>query len=128
MPIDPATRVLVVLQAGCGSHEGQARALHAVLYAHELAAAGATVRLVFDGAGTEWLARWRSPEGAASRSARLLAELVERGVTYEVCDFCSGAFEVRPQLVEAGETLTGAYMEHPSIVAHVAEGFAVWIL
>ena len=57
MAIDQSTRIRIVLQAGTDSHEGRARALHAVLYASELADAGATVRLVFDGAGTGWLAR-----------------------------------------------------------------------
>lgn len=64
MAIDQATRILIVLQAGTDSHEGRARALHSVLYATELREAGATVRLVFDGAGTGWLARWTTDAGA----------------------------------------------------------------
>ncbi len=46
----------------------------------------------------------------------------------EVCDYCAGAFDVRDELVEAGEALAGAYLDHPSIAAHVGDGFAVWIL
>jgi hypothetical protein len=91
-----------VLQAGAETHEGQARALHALLYARELREAGATVRLVFDGAGTEWLARLRDPEQASGRLAELFRELTRAGLTYEVCDDCSGAFHVRDQLVAAG--------------------------
>ena len=68
MAIDQATKILIVLQAGTESHEGRARALHSVLYATELAETGATVRLVFDGASTGWLARWTTAEGAASRA------------------------------------------------------------
>jgi len=128
MAIDAATKILIILQAGTDSHEGRARALHAVLYARELDEAGATVRLVFDGAGTAWLARWRSADGASSRAGSLFAELAKQGLTYEVCDYCAGAFDVKEDLLEAGEGLAGAYMDHPSVAARLAEGFAVWIL
>ena len=128
MAIEQATKILIVLQAGTESHEGRARALHSVLYATELAEAGATVRLVFDGAGTGWLACWTSQEGAASRAGLLFSDLRARGLSYEVCDYCAGAFDVKAELIEAGEALAGAYMDHPSLASHVAEGFAVWIL
>ena len=87
-----------------------------------------TVRLVFDGAGTAWLARWRSADGASSRAGSLFAELAKQGLAYEVCDYCAGAFDLKEDLLEAGEALAGAYMDHPSVAARVAEGFAVWIL
>ena len=122
------TRILIILQAGAATHEGRARALHALLYAMELREAGATVHLTFDGAGTEWLARLRDPGQQSGRLGALFRELTDAGVTYEVCDYCSGAFEVRDQLLEAGELLAGGYMDHPSVAAHVADGFAVWIL
>lgn len=128
MAIDQATKILIVLQAGTESHEGRARALHSVLYATELAEAGATVRLVFDGAGTGWLARWTSQEGAASRASSLFRDLRARGLSYEVCDYCAGAFDVKDDLLEAGEALAGSYMDHPSLATHVADGFSVWIL
>lgn len=75
-----------------------------------------------------WLARWSTEAGAASRAGRLFAELRGRGLSYEVCDYCAGAFDVKEDLVEAGEALAGEYMDHPSLAAHVGEGFAVWVL
>ncbi|MBF6605662.1 MAG: DsrE family protein [Chloroflexi bacterium] len=99
-----------------------------MLYTKELVAAGATVRLVFDGAGTGWLARWGRSDGPASRAAELFAELKAAGLAYEVCDYCAGAFDVREELSDAGEALTGSYMDHPSVAGHVADGFQVWIL
>lgn len=126
--IDQTTKILIILQAGTESHEGRARALHSMLYAKELAAAGATVRLVFDGAGTGWLARWQRSDGPASRAAQLFAELKATGLAYEVCDYCAGAFDVREELVGQGEALTGACLDHPSIASHVADGFQVWML
>lgn len=128
MGIDKSTKVLIILHAGTESHEGRARALHSVLYAKELMEAGATVRLVFDGGGTGWLARWNQSDGPASRAATIFAELRAEGVAYEVCDYCAGAFDVRDDLTDAGEELSGAYMDHPSLAGHVADGFQVWIL
>jgi hypothetical protein len=128
MAIDATTKILIVLQAGTESHEGRARALHSVLYARELLEAGATVRLVFDGAGTAWPARWQQEAGAASQAARLFGELKTRGLVYEVCDYCAGRFDVREELVRLGEPLTAAYENHPSIAGYVAAGFQVWIL
>ncbi len=127
VPLDEL-KVLIVLQAGTELHEGRARALHAMLYAKELTEAGASVRVVFDGAGTEWLARFRTPAGQGSRSGQLFRELTEAGLTYEVCDYCAGAFDVREELVAAGEALTGRYFDHPSLIGHLRDGFQVWIL
>lgn len=128
MAIDESTKILIVLQAGRESHEGRARALHSVLYARELVAAGGTVRLVFDGAGTAWLAHWLAEVGGTSRAAAHFAALRAAGLTYEVCDYCAGAFDVRNDLTTAGEALSGQYLDHPSLATHVADGFQVWIL
>ena len=130
-PADEATRprrILIVLQAGVETHEGRARGLHALLYASELRQAGVEVRLIFDGAGTEFLARLHATGEQRSLAQRLFDELKAAGLAYEVCDYCSGAFEVREQLTAAGEALSAAYEDHPSIARHVADGFEVWIL
>jgi hypothetical protein len=70
----------------------------------------------------------RDPAQQGGRLPALFRELTDAGLTYEVCDYCSSAFEVRDQLLDAGELLAGAYMDHPSVAVRVAEGFAVWIL
>lgn len=121
-------KVLIILQAGVESHEGRARGLHALLYANELRQAGIQVRLIFDGAGTEFLARLHAQRERRSFAGQLFDELQAAGLAYEVCDFCSRAFEVRGRLVQAGEELTAAYYDHPSLARHVADGFEVWIL
>jgi predicted peroxiredoxin len=124
----PPRRIRIVLQAGVETHEGRARGLHALLYATELRQAGVEVRLVFDGAGTEYLARLVADGEHSTRARPLFDELRAAGLAYEVCDRCSGAFEVRDELMEAGETLSSAYEDHPSIARHVVDGFEVWIL
>lgn len=123
-------KVAIVLQAGTESgHEGLARALHAVLYARELHERGHQVRLVFDGAGTTWLAAFHeAQEGPERRIGDLFLALRDAGLTYEVCDYCAGAFGVREALVTKGEPLASQYLDHPSIAELVEQGFHVWVL
>lgn len=122
-------KVAIVLHAGTESHEGLARALHSLLYTKELSEHGVDVQLIFDGAGTEWIARFGAPDTPqAERLAALFGVLKEQGVTYEVCDFCSGAFGVQEELRSHGEPLTGKYMDHPSIASLVTDGYQVWVL
>ena len=123
------SKVAIILQAGAAGHEQLARALHSILYAKELQEKGHEVRLVFDGAGTEWLARWSEPqnEGDAHLGA-LFRSVKDAGLVYSVCDYCSGAFRVRDRLVAAGEPLEGQYMDHPSVASLVEDGYQVWIL
>jgi hypothetical protein len=120
-------KVAVILQAGTETHEGLARALHALLYTRELRERGGDARIVFDGAGTGWLARFRNPDDdSTKRLAALFQGLKDDGLVYEVCDFCSGAFQVREQLTD--EPMSGKYMDHPSIADLVDEGYHIWIL
>ena len=122
-------KVAIVLQAGSEGHEGMARALHGLLYAKELAEHDIPVRLVFDGAGTEWAAQLHRSDGTApGRLVDLSRDLKERGVVYEVCDFCSGAFGVHDELKAAEAPFSAKYLEHPSIASFVEEDYQVWIL
>lgn len=119
-------KVAVVLQAGAGSHEGMARALHALLYTKELTEAGVETRLIFDGAGSEWAAKLLAPESPQEKGlAGMLAGIGDQGVVYEICDYCSGAFQVKDKLVAANAPLSGQYMNHPSIATLVVDGFQV---
>jgi|FLYL01.1.fsa_nt_gi predicted peroxiredoxin len=122
-------KVAIILQAGAEGHEGMARALHSLVYASELMEQGADVRLVFDGAGTQWLAQFLGAESPEVQGmGGLFGRLKERGLAYEVCDFCSGAFGVKESLQAEGEPLMGEYMDHPSIANVVSQGYQVWIL
>lgn len=122
-------KIAIVLQAGAETHEGLARALHALLYTKELVEEGITARLIFDGAGSEWAAKLIAPESPQEKGLSVLfAGLKSQGVAYDICDYCSGAFHVKDKLQEAGVPLSGQYMNHPSIASMVKDGFQVWIL
>ncbi len=57
-----AIKVAIILQAGPGSHESHARMFHSMLYSKELKERGHDVRLIFDGASTQWLEKWGDPQ------------------------------------------------------------------
>ena len=64
-------KVAIILQAGPGTQESHARMFHSLIYSKELKEKGHEVRLVFDGASTEWLAKWGDPQDD-ERRVRLL--------------------------------------------------------
>lgn len=122
-------KMAIILQAGTETHEGLARALHSLLYSKELREHGADVRLVFDGAGTGWLAEFhKAATPQAKGLGKLFDELKQEGVTYEVCDYCSGAFGVRDELSAYGEALSAQYLDHPSIAGLVEDGYQLLVL
>ena len=122
----PGGKFVVILQAGTESHEGLARALHALLYSSELLGEGNEVVLIFDGAGTEWAAALRQ---ADHKLHGRYQALVDAGVVEEICDFCAGAFEVKEELsADESAPLLGGYEGHPSLAKWTNQGYAVIVL
>lgn len=122
-----AGKYLVVLQAGKETHEGMARAVHAFLYARELKEHGHEVRLVFDGAGTEWAEGLSNP-ASESKIKPMYEEFKKQGISEVICDFCAGAFGVKEQLQGRELPLAAGYEGHPSIAQWADQGYEVLIL
>lgn len=124
---DGSNKYLIILQAGKESHEGMARAVHALLYARELKEHGHDVVLVFDGAGTEWVEEWVRPE-SQSKLKPMYEELRRTGVTHVICDYCANAFKVKDALKSEGQALTAEYQGHPSIAKYADQGYQLVVL
>lgn len=122
-----AGKYLVILQAGKETHEGMARAVHAFLYARELKEHGHEVRLVFDGAGTEWAEELSNP-ASESKIKPMYDEFKKLGISEIICDFCAGAFGVREKLQGRLPPLTAEYEGHPSIAKWADQGYQIVIL
>ncbi len=118
-------KYLIILQAGTESHEGMARAVHALLYATELKEASYEVALVFDGAGTEWAKVLLDQENKLHPAYEKLEKM---GVTQIICDFCSRAFHVREDLEKGKVPLVAEFEGHPSIVKWIKEGYIPIVL
>jgi len=83
-----SAKVAIILQTGPGSHEARAKAFHALVYSQELRERGSTVKVVFDGAATQWLAHWRTTEDPGEkRLAAFFDRWKEGGQPYVVCHY-----------------------------------------
>jgi hypothetical protein len=120
---EPKGRFAVILQAGNETNEGMARAVHALLYAAELAENGYEVVLIFDGAGTGWANELRKPENPLHQHYLRIKEL---GMVEEICDYCAQKFHVKKNLPEQQrKLLVGEYEGHPSLVKWIDRGYQV---
>jgi hypothetical protein len=122
-----AGRYAIILQAGKESHEGTARAVHALLYAKELKERGHEVVLIFDGAGTEWAEELSNPDSQSKLKATY-DELRKLGVVEVVCDFCANAFQVKERLSQRQAPLIAEYAGHPSIAKWIEQGYELIVL
>ncbi len=120
-------KYLIILQAGKETHEGMARAVHALLYSKELREHGHEVVLVFDGAGTEWVSEWTNPQ-TDDKLKVVYEELRKSGVIQVICDFCATAFKVKENLKTQGQTLTSEYQGHPSIAKWADQGYQIVVI
>jgi hypothetical protein len=113
----------IILQAGNETNEGQARAVHALLYAVELAEAGYDVVLIFDGAGTGWANELSKPDNAFHQHYMKIKAL---GIVEEICDYCAISFDVKEDLPEQQrKLLVGDYEGHPSLAKWVERGYQI---
>ena len=115
----------IILHSGNETNEGKARAVHALLYARDLAEHGNTVVLIFDGAGTGWANELRKPENPFHKHYLKMQEL---GTVVEICDYCADAFDVKKDLPEKQKKLLiGDYEGHTSISKWANKGYTLLV-
>jgi len=119
------SQYLIVLQAGKESHEGLARAYHALLYAKDFQEKGHGAKLIFDGAGTEWVPELMKPE---HKLHPLFKEVQATGSIDAICDFCAGAFGVKGAAQKCTIPMRSEFHGHPSIAKYAAEGYQILVL
>ena len=113
-------KVLIAIFAGKETHEGMGRVANALVMAKELRESGHHVDIIFDGAGTEWLAELQDE---SSRIHGLYHGL--EGSVKAVCEFCAGSFNVRDALRKAKAPLSGEYMGHPSFEKYIRDDYKI---
>lgn len=114
-----AKAALVVL-ADTDSREGLGRIANALVTAQEFDQAGDDVTVVFDGAGTKWIAELANPEHKYHRRFEALKPRVAGA-----CAYCAAAFGVRKEVEAAQVRLLDEYEQHPSIRRLLADGYQV---
>lgn len=117
---DSVVKVAIIVLAGTETHEGLGRVVNALEAVKELKEAGADVRLIFDGAGTQWVGKLTRPEHKVNG----LFSAVRANVS-GVCGHCAGAFGARTGAQEFKVPLLSEYDGHPSFRKLIAEGYQV---
>ncbi len=113
-------KVAIVVLADSETHGDLGRVVNALGAAKEFKKAGDDVRIIFDGAGTTWIAKANDPESKVSG----LFEAVEDRVA-GACSYCAAAFGVKDEVQKRGVTLLDEHEGHPSIRKLVTEGYQV---
>lgn len=123
---EPKGKMAIILLAGNETNEGMARAVHALLYARELADSGYEVALIFDGAGTGWANELSKPENPLHKH---YLEFKKRGIVEEICDYCAEQHGLKEDLsATQRKLLVGDYEGHPSIAKWIQMGYEVIVL
>lgn len=115
-------KLAVVVFADTESHADLGRVVNAMLVVREAAEAGDDVRLIFDGAGTKWIAELENPD---HRSYKLYQSI--RDHITGACKYCAAAFGVIDKVAESGVPLLDEYHQHPSLRRLVAGGYEVLV-
>ena len=114
------TKVAIIVLAGTESREGLGRVVNALMAVKEFKEHDDNVRLIFDGAGTTWIAQLSNPD----HKYNSLYEKTKDKIT-GVCSYCSTAYGALENIKQADLTLDDSYEGHPSFKALVEEGFHI---
>lgn len=113
-------KVAIVVLAGTESHESLGRVVNALELAKELQEHNDEVKIVFDGAGTEWIPELEDE----NHDAHPLYKAV-KGSIHGACRFCSKAFGVFEEVKNSDVDLLDEYDQHPSIRNFIVDGYEI---
>ncbi|MFO7544479.1 MAG: hypothetical protein R6W77_03185 [Trueperaceae bacterium] len=113
-------KLAVIVLADTETHADLGRVVNALETVKEFQDAGDDVALVFDGAGTRWVAVLDDP----GHKRHALWSAV-KGSVDGACSFCSVAFGAEEGVRSAGVRLLAEHEGHPSLRAYVVDGYQV---
>lgn len=113
-------KVAIVVLAGTESHESLGRVVNALELAKELQEHDDEVKIVFDGAGTEWIPELENEE----HDVHPLFNAIKENI-HGACRFCAKAFGVFKEIKESEIDLLDEYDQHPSLRNFISKGHQV---
>ncbi len=113
-------KLAVLVLAGTDTHADMGRTANALQVANEFKQAGDEVKIVFDGAGTEWVGKLHDPEGDLNPLFEQVRDTVEGA-----CRYCAAAFGVTQEVKAAGVPLLDDHEQHPSLRKLVVDDYQV---
>ncbi|HVC76128.1 MAG TPA: hypothetical protein VND96_06365 [Candidatus Micrarchaeaceae archaeon] len=114
------SKAAAVIFADTETHGDLARAVNALETVKEFQEAGDDVVLIFDGAGTRWVAEFAKSD---NRSHKLYETV--KGSIAGACSFCAAAFGAKAAIQSEGIQLLDEYDHHPSLRRLVNSGYQV---
>lgn len=112
--------ITLYILASPQTQEGMARLVNGLETARDLKRRGADVRIVFDGAGTQWIPELTNPESKFHPLFQELRENIEG-----VCAFCSAAFGAREAAEQAGIQVLQGPTGHADLATRLMDGESV---
>ena len=113
-------KAAVVLLADTETKEGLGRMSNALTTVREFKEESQEVTLIFDGAGTKWIAELSDPDHKYNRHFESVKDDIQGA-----CGYCARAFGVKDEVQESGVELLGDFEGHPSIASLVSQGYQV---
>ena len=110
----------IVVLADTETHADLGRLTNALIAAKEFKEAGDDVQVIFDGAGTKWVARLSDPDHPKHSLFRELTDVI-----VGACSFCAEAFHVKEEVNDTDVHLVDQYERHPSFRKLLGDGYQV---
>ena len=109
-----------IVFADTETREALGRVVNALTTAKEFKEAGDDAVVIFDGAGTKWVAELSRED---HKYHRLFNDV--RDVVGGACSYCAGAYGVKDQVEQIGVELLEEYEGHPSLRSLINDGYHV---
>lgn len=113
-------KVAIVILADTETHGDLGRVVNALESAKEFKEANDDAKVIFDGAGTQWVAQFAQPNHWLAGLSDSIADKVAG-----VCSYCANAFHVKAEVKASGVHLLDEFEGHPSLRKLVSEGYQV---
>ena len=113
-------KAAIVVLADTETHGDLGRVVNALIAAKEFKEASDEVRVIFDGAGTQWPGVLSDPTHKSHQLWESVADTVAGA-----CGYCAGAFDATDSLHRAKVHLIDEYHGHPSIRTLLADDYQV---
>jgi hypothetical protein len=113
-------KAAAIVFADTDTREGMGRVVNALTTAKEFKEAGDDAVVIFDGAGTKWVAELARDD---HKYHGLFDDV--RDVVAGACAYCASAYGVKEQVEQIGVELLEEYEGHPSVRRLIGDGYAV---
>jgi len=113
-------KIAVIVLADTETHGDLGRVVNALETAKECKEADDDIQIVFDGAGTQWVAELSQPDHRAHQLYKSVEDKIAGA-----CSFCATAFHVKEKIENTDVPLLDEFEGHPSIRKLITQGYQV---